>query len=106
MIREEIQNSHQQPQEYIGRNLNLSRGVNDGIAWFGPEVPLVAWDEVVEFQKHGLPPPEPTPADGKDNGGDAESPNEEVDTDVPAGVDGFATAAGEEEEVEGDGVVD
>lgn len=57
---------------------------------------------MVKFEEDGLPPPEPAVANGKDDGGDAEGPGEEVDADVPAGVEGLV----KDERCEGEGVVD
>lgn len=42
--------SQDQAQEYIGRNLHLSQGVNEWIALVAPEVPIVAWHEAIEVE--------------------------------------------------------
>lgn len=59
----------------------------------------------MELHEYRLPPPEPAPADGEDDGRDTESPDKEVDPNVPAWMDGFVGVP-EDEEAEGEWVVD
>ncbi|KAL8762829.1 MAG: hypothetical protein Q9194_007475, partial [Teloschistes cf. exilis] len=91
----------------IRGDLQFARRVDLRFARLAPEIPAVARDVAVEFQPHGLPPPEPAPAYRQHDGRDAEGPDDEVGADVPTGVDGFAkTIVAEEEEGEGYGVVE
>ena len=52
-----------------------------------------------------LPPPKPAPSDGEDDGGDAQCPDEEVESYMPARMDRLAAAAEEHKEKVG-GVID
>jgi len=93
-------------QKDIRRDLHLSESVDEGIARLAPEIEvIVARDEVVELDLHGLPEPEPAVADGENEGGEGETPYEEIEGDVPAGVNGFAVAVGDGEK-DLEGVVD
>lgn len=83
-------------QEHIGRDLNLAHGVDIRLTHLRPEVELVARDDAVEIEPHGLPPPEPAVADGEDNAGHGERPDEEVAADVPGWVVGTAAAVADE----------
>jgi len=87
-----------QRQEYIGRNLDLAHGVDPRLTCLRPEVELVAGDDAVEIEPHGLPPPEPPIADGKDDAGDSERPDEEIGAGVPAWVVGPASTVADEQE--------
>ncbi|KAL8966493.1 MAG: hypothetical protein Q9183_003352, partial [Haloplaca sp. 2 TL-2023] len=46
----------------------------------------------------GLPPLEPAPSDREDDGGKAESPDDEAGADIPARVERTAETAEDEEE--------
>ena len=59
--------SQNQAQEYIGRNLHLSKGVNEWVALVAPEVPVVAWHEAIEVEQDRLPVPEPSVANREYN---------------------------------------
>lgn len=83
--------SHYERQKYVPRNLCLSRGVYFRIALLGEEVVRdIARDEVVNLEFHRFPVPEPACADGQDNARDSEHPDDEVDGNVNARVEGFA----------------
>ena len=70
-----------------------------------PEVEFIAWDKSIEFQLYRLPIPEPSITDREDNCRDGETPDEEINTDMPAWVDG-ATIPTYESEVEDKRVVE
>ena len=63
-----------------------------------PEVIFVARHDAIELKKDGLPVPEPTIANGEENRWYTETPNQEVNCDIPARVNGPAVALEESEE--------
>lgn len=87
-----------QGEEDIGRDLLSSELVDQRLAWLAPEVANdpTGHPSITEAESHGLPPPEPPVANGEDDGGDAEHPDEEVGGDGEAGMDGIALAPEEE----------
>jgi len=70
-----------------------------------PEVPVIARHDAIEINQNGLPVPKPAIAYREDNGGESKSPDKEVNTNVPAWVNGAAMAVNEAQE-DDDGVVD
>lgn len=86
-----------QCQEDIGRNLHFPQGINERIALLTPEIIVIAWDETIEFEQDRLPVPEPSIADRKDNSRDSETPDEEINCNMPPWVNGapLATDQGE-----------
>lgn len=75
------------------------------MAWLRPVVVATAGDFSVTISVYDrLPPPEPAIADSKDDGRNAQRPDKEVESYVPAGMYRLAEAAKEKEE--GDGIVD
>lgn len=90
------EDSHDKRQKHIPRNLRLSRRVNLRIAHLGEEVVRgITRDEAVNLEFYRSPVPEPACTYGKDNAWDPEGPDDEVDGNVDARVDGFARAVGD-----------
>lgn len=89
--------SQDKRQEHVGRNFHLAQRVDHRIALYGPVVEPITGDEVVVADDHGLPVPEPSVADRKNDSRDRESPDYKVDSNVPARVYGFSMSAGEEQ---------
>lgn len=65
-------------QEDVCGDFDAADGVDHRVAGLAPEIVFVAGDEAVEVEQDGLPEPEPTVADGEDEGGEGEAPDEEV----------------------------
>lgn len=66
-----------------------------------PEIVLVArHNAIIEFNEDGLPVPEPAIPNGEDDRGDGEAPDEEIHTNIPAGVNGAAFALKESKKEE------
>lgn len=88
-------------QEHVCGDFDLPECIDGGVALIGECVEnLVAWDEAFKFEKDRLPVQEPAIAQRVDHGGEGETPDEEVDSYVPAWVDRFALAV---EDVKPDG---
>ncbi|MCJ1474178.1 hypothetical protein MMC13_002836 [Lambiella insularis] len=99
-------NSQDQEQQHDARDLLVADGVRDAVALLRPHVEEEgAVDGAVAAAQGGGPVPEDAAADGEDDGGDAEGPDEEVAAEVPGGVEG-AAAVEEQGEGEGAGVVE
>lgn len=81
-----------QCQENIGCNLHLSQGVDEWIALVAPEVPVVAGYKTIEVEQDRLPIPEPSIANRKDNCWNSKTPNEEINSNMPAWVNGATVA--------------
>ena len=75
------------------------------MTWLRPEVVATAGDTTIGISVvNRLPPPEPAVADCENDGRNAQGPDEEVESHMPARVDGLPASTKEEEE--GDGIVD
>ena len=60
--------SQDKAQEYIRCNFLFSQSVYQRLALASPLVEDIAWDHIIEFEENGLPPPEPSISDRKDDG--------------------------------------
>ena len=88
-------------QKHICCNLRPTQRVNQRITNLTPIIPLeVAGHEAFEFDKNGLPVPEPAIADREDNSRYSKAPNEEIYSNAPSRVDGAAMALEQSEEQE------
>lgn len=88
-------------QKHICCNLRPTQRVDQRITNLTPIVPLkVAWHDAFEFNKNGLPVPEPAITDGEDDSRYSKAPNEEIHSDIPSRVNGAAMALEQSEEEE------